>query len=123
MADTDYLIGVPFAYGGRGPESYDCYGLLMHLFKQDQGVDLPDYKSPSDGARISAIFTSELRLWERCELKEGAAVLFRVPGNIHVGYCLGKDRFIHTWDRSNGVVIERLGDWKKRLMGVYRYVG
>lgn len=116
------LIGVPFSYGGRGPDSFDCYGLVRHLHAL-KGVDIPDYQSPSDGPRISAMMAGELRLWKEAPLRVGATILFKVPGNMHVGTYLGKDRFIHTWESSGGVVVERLSTWQRRVMGIYEYVG
>ena len=116
------LIGVPFEYGGRGPEAYDCYGLVKKLH-HDDGIILPDYKSPTEGASITALMMSETRLWEECPIAPGRTLLFRVPGNLHVGYLISSDRFIHTWERSGGVTIERFSDWKSRLMGCYKYVG
>lgn len=116
----DDLIGVPFEYGGRGPDKFDCYGLVKELLSRE-GQEIPDYISPSDGAKIMAIFHSEIRLWQECELKPGAVLLFRVPGNLHVGVYLGDDKFIHTWEASNGVVVERLMIWKTKLVGVYEF--
>lgn len=117
------LIGTPFAYGGRGPHVYDCYGLLRYLYAQD-GMDIPDYISPSDGARISAMMVGELRLWNKVEgPAPGRTALFKVPGNLHVGYCMGEGLFIHTWEASGGVTIERLKDWDQRVMGYYEYAG
>jgi hypothetical protein len=84
---------------------------------------VPDYTSPSDGARISALFALELRLWEPCEPRTGSIALIRVPGNMHCGYLLDPNRMIHTWKKSGGVTIERLEIWKPRIKGFYRYVG
>lgn len=123
MAEYIDLIGAPFAYGGRGDPDYDCYGLIIELSRRD-GIIIPDYASPSEGAKITAIFVGELRLWEETEIKPGTIHLFRVPGNLHVGYAIDKDRFVHTWEGTNGVVVERLSDgWESRLMGTYKYVG
>ena len=116
------LIGIPFQYGGRGPDSFDCYGLLMHLYLQN-GIELPDYNKVSDASTIAAMMTSALPLWKRCGLKPGVALMFKLPMTTHVGYYLGNDRFIHTWERSGGVLIERLSVWKRRLLGAYEYVG
>lgn len=117
------LIGTPFVYGGRGPDHFDCYGLLKHLYRRD-GIELPDYLSPSDGARISALMLGELRLWQQIpEPEYGAAVLIRLPGNMHCGYCLDNGYFIHTWERHGGVIVERLSGWRHRIVGFYRYVG
>lgn len=116
------LIGTPFMYGGRGPDSYDCYGLLKYLMRDD-GIDLPDYASPSDGRKIAAIFATQIQLWERCEEQPGVAMYIRLNGNAHVGYCIGNGRFIHTWEKSNGVCIEKIKDWEVRTIGFYKYVG
>lgn len=117
------LIGVPFAYGGRGPDTFDCYGLLMHLHAL-RGVKLPDYRSPRDQATIAALMANQLTLWEQCEPEAGACVALRiVRGVSHCGMVLEDDRFIHTWEKSGGVCIERLSDWQHRTLGVYRYVG
>lgn len=124
MQDSDIkdLIGIPYETGGRGPNCYDCYGLIKHILNKD-GIEIPDYLSPDDAKKVVAIFHSELRLWEETELAHGSILLFRVPGNFHVGYFLEDDQFIHTWKDSGGVVIERLSEWKRRLVGIYKYVG
>lgn len=121
----DELIGTPFKYGGRGPDFFDCYGLLKLLQKEVNGVDIPDFNTPEDGcgSRIAEIFSEEIVLWKKCELKRGATLLLRVPGNVHVGMYMGEGRFLHTWERSGGVSREYLSDWKNRVIGVYEYVG
>ena len=116
------LIGTPFKYGGRGPSSYDCYGLVRKLFNDD-GIVLPDYKSPEIGAAITALMMSEVRLWSECGIKPGGVLLIKVPGNLHVGYVINNERFIHTWEKSGGVTIERIEDWIHRLIGCYEYIG
>ena len=117
------LIGIPFAWGGRGPDSFDCYGLVRHIHAQ-HGIDIPDYTSPSDGPRIAALIAGNLHLWREVSApKEGVVLLFRVAGYLHVGYHIGGDRFIHTWEHSGGVVIERVSDWTNRVIGYYEYAG
>jgi len=125
MADYADLIGTPFKYGGReNSGALDCYGFIMQMLRRD-GIEIPDYESPSDGASITAIFVGELRLWEKISTRPGAVHLFRVPGNLHVGYAIDQDRFVHTWEKTGGVTVERLSEnnWKQRLIGTYKYVG
>lgn len=123
MRNFDPLIGVPFAYRGRGPDTYDCYGLVRECLKRWDGVDVPDYVSPSDGGRITAMFALELRLWEPCEPRAGTVAVIQVPGNMHCGYLLDSTNMLHTWEVSGGVVKEPLEVWKRRIKGFYRYVG
>jgi len=122
MSQYADLIGIPFAYGGRDENALDCYGLLMLLHRR-RGIEIKDFPSSSNGAEITAMMMGNLHLWKTCELKEGASILFRVPGNLHVGYFIGNGKFIHTWEKSGGVVIEPLSVWSNKIMGVYEYVG
>lgn len=122
LAKFEALIGLPYVNGGRGPDCYDCYGLIRELLRRD-GITVPDYKSPDDKRAVVAIFQGELRLWEETRLSPGVILLFRVPGNFHVGYYLGDDQFIHTWEKSGGITIEYMNEWLPRLKGAYRYVG
>lgn len=123
VVEVDDLIGAPFVYGGRGENGmYDCYGLLLELNKR-QGIDLPDYRSPTESRIIAGIFLREKQLWQRCDPEPGCAVLFRVKNLFcHVGFVLDNDSFIHTWEQSGGVLIERLSDWESRIEGYYKYV-
>lgn len=123
MVDAGALIGTPFEYGARGPHAYDCYGLLRELYARD-GIDIPDYESPSDRSRIAALMAGELRLWRKLPGPQpGAAIVFRIVNLTHVGYCLDDDWFLHTWEKSGGVCRERLTHWERRIIGFYEYVG
>ena len=35
------LLNKPYELGARGPDSYDCWGLVMTVYKR-MGIDLPD---------------------------------------------------------------------------------
>lgn len=123
MGELIELIGIPYRDGARGPEAYDCYGLVLHLYRELLGIDLPDYTSPDDRRLVSAIFRSELRLWQKREPGFGAVPLLRVPGMFHCGFMINDTDFIHTWEHSGGVCIEPLSDWTPRLVGIYDYAG
>lgn len=30
-----HLIGIPYAYNGRGPDTFDCLGLVNHLYEAE----------------------------------------------------------------------------------------
>lgn len=120
--DYEDLIGVPFEYGGRGPDKFDCYGLIMELYRRS-GVALPDFKSPTVQAEIATLMACNNYLWERLEEPEpGAVILFRIGRFYsHVGMYLGGDSFIHAYQDSGGVTIDRLSDWHFRIEGFYCY--
>lgn len=124
MANLAELVGTPFEYGGRGPDSFDCYGLVMHIMKEKHGLDIPDFRSVSDQAAIMAMAAVGLQSWERTSERTGSIAVFRIGRFIsHCGYMLDDMRMIHTWDKSGGVVIERVDSWQQRTVGFYRYVG
>lgn len=117
------LIGVPFAYGGRGPDTYDCYGLLMELYRR-KGVQIVDHRSPRQISEIAKSLDYGLKNWRPVEQRPGVGVVFRIKGyGAHVGMTLKHDRFIHTWEGTGGVCIERLSHWDKRIIGFYDFAG
>lgn len=124
MVDVPNLIGIPFQFGGRGPDTFDCYGLIMHLYREKHGIELPDYASPTDQAMISAVFGSQLPLWQKCPAGEGAVALIRLGRLVsHCGYMLDDNHMLHTSQAAAGVSLQRLDHWRHRLIGCYRYVG
>lgn len=123
MDDFSDLIGVPFEYGGRGPDRFDCYGLVMECARRE-GVSLPDFGFANDQALISAMMGATMPQWIETPKARGAIVLLRTGRWVsHVGFMLDDDRMIHTWDKSGGVTTQRVEDWKQRIVGFYKYVG
>lgn len=123
LNDIAPLIGTPFEYGGRGPDTYDCWGLVRLLLRWD-GITAPDYHSDDNYRKIAASMDRQMHLWRKCESAPGRVILFRVRGlPCHVGYQIDKRRFVHTWEGSGGVLIEKLRDWEQRVTGFYEYVG
>lgn len=41
-------IGKPYLLGARGPEYFDCYGLVKDIFKTQKGIVLPDWHVTND---------------------------------------------------------------------------
>jgi cell wall-associated NlpC family hydrolase len=123
MADFHDLVGVPFEYGGRGPDSLDCYGLVMECARRD-GIALPDFGSATDQPTIMAMMCASLPQWRQIERRIGAVAFVRVGRyTAHVGYVIGPDHMIHAWEDSGGVTIVRIADWQHRIIGFFEYVG
>ena len=117
------LIGVPFEYGGRGPDALDCYGLVMEVAKRN-GTPLPDFGFASDQAMISAMMGCTMPQWEEIEQVAGAIVLFRIGRYVsHCGVMIDESRMIHTWKESGGVTIQPIDLWTQRIVGFYKHVG
>jgi cell wall-associated NlpC family hydrolase len=126
VAEYKDLIGIPFEYGGRSlaDNKLDCYGLVK-VMSERNGIMLPERSVSEDHNLIHALMASQMNVWKLLPgPKEGAVVLFRVKKRpCHVAYMLNEFEFIHTWEDSGGVVIERLSNWDRRIEGFYEYVG
>jgi cell wall-associated NlpC family hydrolase len=116
------LLSKQFAYGGRGPDKYDCYGLVMEMYKR-RGVIIPDYGSPTDQKQIHLLMDQKKQVWRNSEIKKNTVLLFRVLNyNSHVGYLVSDTHFIHTRDNKLGIVVNHIKIWEKRIVGCYEYI-
>lgn len=117
------LIGTPFKYGGRGPDSYDCYGLVMEMSRRN-GRELPDFGFAENQGLIAAMMGATMPQWAPIECRPGAIALIRIGRLVsHVAYVLDGDRMIHAWEHSHGVSIVLIAEWKHRIVGFYEYAG
>jgi cell wall-associated NlpC family hydrolase len=119
------LIGKPFKWHGRGPDAYDCIGLLMEIYRR-QGIFLPDYKSNELPAANAIDIGTAAMSWARSDWPfPGAAILLKMHPNLvtHVGVIVDERRFIHTLEQMNGVHLDEFRSplWQKRTAGYYRW--
>jgi len=85
-------LGAPYKWAAAGPNSFDCSGLTMFVYKQ-VGVSLP-HSSRSQirvGQRVS-----------RADLQPGDLVFFGSPIH-HVGIYVGNNQYLHA-PRTGDVV-------------------
>jgi len=124
-------VGIPFVAHGRTAEGLDCWGLVKIIYRDELGVELPDYLDDYDNTESSTqlgpvVSNAVNTLWNLVPVpqsKVGHVVVFRVKGHpSHVGLLVGDNKFIHC-ETGIGTAIERLSSfrWSKRLLGVYEY--
>lgn len=77
-------LGEPYVYGGTGPGSWDCSGLVMKAFAA-AGVNLPRVVGPQMAAGKSVPFS---------QLKPGDLVAY--GSMAHIGIYLGNGRVVHA---------------------------
>lgn len=145
MNFKDY-VGIPFKNHGRDKKGVDCYGIVVLIYKEHLGIDLPDtntYQVPSPNYlncfdKATKGNTEEVtvrmrhfhKLWERVEEPQPYDVItLNVPGACsadgsptHVGMYIGEGKFIHSMI-STAVAIQKLENWKPMVHGIYRYKG
>ena len=124
QAVTD-LIGKPFQDGGRGPDSYDCLGLVREVYRRF-GVEFPDYTGCCyDFAKFYQGYLEERPRWIQhappdIPVPAVVAIRFNAPMVNHIGVYIGDGKFLHTREKT-GVVIEHIRSpaWRKRIEGFY----
>jgi cell wall-associated NlpC family hydrolase len=133
MIKTSDFLGKAYQSGGRGPEVYDCWGLVMAAMKQT-GTDLPDYGvNPDDTNAVAVLAAIEKysSAWEQyppdyvqaATIPAGLVVAFQLkrPGDItHAGVTLGHGNFIHCIQKK-GVCVEPLARYQKLIEGIYEF--
>ncbi|PSU05435.1 hypothetical protein C9I92_21860 [Photobacterium ganghwense] len=137
------LLTKPYLRGARGENGYyDCYGLLMELYRR-MGVEAPNYKTPETPRQMASSAAVWKQSWEPVLSKAGyptikscdptdsntyalvpySTLLLRVAGeDCHTAMLLPKMQFIHTWQGSGMVVVDRLLSpvWRNKVVGVYQ---
>jgi len=99
-------LGEPYVYGGAGPDSWDCSGLMMKAYAA-AGVSIPRVVGPqiAAGRSVSA-----------SELQPGDLVAY--PSMSHIGMYLGGGKVIHAPRPGKSVEITSLSSG----FGVYARV-
>jgi cell wall-associated NlpC family hydrolase len=122
-------VGLPFRDKGRGPDAFDCWGLVRAVLIEQFGVTLPDYADAytdaHDHASVAAAVEAGLRDgWQivptpRC----GDLVVIKIAGRPwHCALAVTPARFLHVPDKGTSC-IERFDNviWTRRLEGIYRH--
>ncbi|MDR1775802.1 MAG: C40 family peptidase [Actinomycetes bacterium] len=100
-------LGAPYRWGAAGPNSFDCSGFTMFVFKQ-VGVSLPHSSRAqiNSGQRVS-----------RSDLQPGDLVFFGSPIH-HVGLYVGGGQMIHA--PHSGDVVRYAPAFRSDFVGACR---
>ncbi|GAA1111492.1 C40 family peptidase [Nocardiopsis composta] len=93
-------VGKPYRYGGRGPDGFDCSGLVQWSFKQaGRSVGRTTYDQYAQGSSV-----------QRSRLRKGDLVFF-YSGPSHVGIALGDGRMVHAPSSGKKIQVVRMADY------------
>lgn len=106
-------IGAPFLDGGRGPDSYDCWGLVREVYARMLGVDLPSYGeiSARDLVRVArAMDAGKGDGWRAVGVPQALDVCLMRSGRggiavVHVGVMVDARRVMHVEAATAAVVV------------------
>ena len=112
VAYAKQFLGVPYVYGGNGPNCFDCSGFTKYVYAHF-GVTLNRTATDqlANGTAVS-----------KSQLQPGDLVFFRANTTkpvSHVGIYIGNGQFIHASTNTYSVQIDRLDTGY--YAGVYVY--
>lgn len=116
------LIGTPFQPNGRGPEAFDCLGLVAEM-KRREGRPIPALSTPPGDDSMALLLASQIPLCDELPgPRPGAIVAMRIGRLVrHVGYMVSDYEMVHAWERSGGVIKEPIANWRRQIVGFYEY--
>ena len=128
LVDFNDIIGKPFHEDGYGPDNYSCYGLAVEVFKRF-GIDIPRTNISVCACKQASqkeIRDNLIKYWQwidRLKVPVGIVIKSTSPEFAnHLGVYIGRGRMIHVTQNRN-VVIDRISNWKNKIIGYYKYVG
>src|SRR5262245_34138335 len=99
---AEALVGAPYRYGGSGPDTFDCSGLVSYVHHQF------GFSTPRTAAQQFAAANPVAR----SDLRAGDLVFFRLHGGSvsHVGIYIGGNEFVHAPQTGTRVRVANLDD-------------
>ncbi|CAH2214272.1 C40 family peptidase [Tepidibacter aestuarii] len=97
-------LGSKYVWASSGPNTFDCSGFTMYVYKNGAGIDLP-HSSKAQSSVGTAVSKDQLRL--------GDLVFFDTSRNSsigHVGMYIGNGNFIHASSAKANVMISSLSE-------------
>ncbi|KGG54835.1 C40 family peptidase [Lactobacillus sp. wkB10] len=96
-------VGKSYAWGGNGPQGFDCSGLAQYVYSKATGVNLSrtTYSQVKQGKKVSMqnLKPGDLLFW-------GSST-----APYHVGIYVGDNQYVHAATPAQGVVKENLSSY------------
>jgi len=128
---NDY-IGIPFGKNGNTREGLDCWRLVVMIYKERLGIDLPDFSGIYvDGSltslkKVTRIIREGKKEWKKVDKPISYDVVLIRTGNMlyHSGIVVDKKRMLHVMEGIDTTIEEFTSlQWQNKVEGFYRYNG
>ncbi|MET8848625.1 C40 family peptidase [Amycolatopsis sp. NPDC004625] len=109
-------LGKPYVWGAKGPDAYDCSGLMLASWAA-AGVGIPagTVSQVHAGHAVSSL-----------DQVQPGDLLF-IPGSLgtaqvprHVGMYAGHGLIVDAYDTGTGVILESLSAWTSKIVAIRR---
>ncbi|PZR89637.1 MAG: phage tail protein [Stutzerimonas stutzeri] len=123
-------IGLPYLNHGRDRAGCDCWGLVVLVYRECLGIELPsyagDYVSTDERGEIAELIAHhrEVGPWQSVEdpREFDVAIFRRGPHASHAGIVVRPGSMLHVPFDQARIEDYRRGQWAPRLTGIYRHV-
>lgn len=103
-------IGKPYVWGGKGPNGFDCSGLMHYVFANALGKEIGGWTVPQESAGTQVSINN---------LKAGDLVFWGSRGaTYHVGLYLGNGQYLHAPQPGQTVTIATISSYFMPSFGV-----
>lgn len=133
MKDLSKYIGLEYGNLGRGPDKFDCIGLILEIYKNELGIELPDYTElqyDEDWYKehdhiVDNIDKKWIEVKEPLEMFDILIFFGGCAKGVanHIGLYAGNGRFIHISSQYSSMLSRLDKYWKSRLYKGLRYNG
>lgn len=107
-------INAKYVWGGSGPDSFDCSGLVMWVYATVTGTQLPHYS----GGQMDVTRPVKGRL------RKGDLLFYGPDGSQHVALYIGRGMQIGANNPRSGIVVDSIEGsyWAQRYVGAGRVI-
>ncbi len=96
-------VGKGYAWGGNGPDNYDCSGLVQSIYNKVGGVQMPrvttDQVKVGTTVAMSQLQPGDLLYWGS------------VDAPYHIGIYIGNNQYVHASTPDKGVVMQNISSY------------
>lgn len=109
MTWIEDLIGLPWEAGARGPDSFDCYGLVFWVYLTKLEFEISPLKDldPKNLLAVNRTYVDESRSWKQVAKPDNFSVVAMSTNKLihHVGIWLDIDggTVLHAMEKSHVV--------------------
>lgn len=97
------LVGKGYAWGGNGPDSYDCSGLVKAVYSKVGGVNLP--RVTTDQVKVGTTVSMD-------QLQPGDLLYWgSTDAPYHIGIYIGNNQYVHASTPEKGVVLQTISSY------------
>ncbi len=103
-------LGKPYVWNAKGPDSYDCSGLMQYVFRQATGQNIGSWTVPQETAGTKVSIN---------DLQRGDLVFWGPEGaSYHVGLYLGDNQYLNALRPGTNVKIDHISSNFEPSFGV-----